>query len=201
MKTKIIKTSITIIILIICIILYKLPTISLWRNYNNGVRAFNEKNYNLAATEFNKAMAISENQVLKYNWCISLWADVLKKQKDLKINTINDSSLTALEKKEIISKIEKTQRALNQLLNSQKLNNNYLKRLYYAQGKTFLLEALPEKAKQSFIKSISKDKSFTPPQIEMIKFKTIDQSDPVSELLLNIVEAKSIDIERKWKPF
>ena len=201
MKTKIIKISITIILLLICILLYKLPAISLWRSFNNGVRAFGENNFEQAAVEFNKAVVISDDNILKYNLCISRWADVVKLQQDLKINTINDSSLTVLKKKELMPKIEKAHDALNQLIDAQKISNNYLKKLYYAQGKLFLLEAQPEIAKQSFLKSMSKDKTFTLPQIELVKLKTTDESNFIPELLLNIAEAKPIDIERKWKPF
>ena len=201
MKSKLLKISITIILLLSCVVLYNLPTISLWRSFNNGVRAFNEKNYDRAATEFNKAMGISDDFILKYNWCTSLWTDVMKKQKDLKITAIDDSSLTVSERNEITAKIEKVHIALNQLLDLQELNNKYLKKIYYAQGKLFLLEALVDKAKQSFLNSISKDQNFTLPQAELVKLKTEDEQDPAHQLLINIAEAKPIDIERKWNPF
>ena len=65
MKTKILKISTGIIILVVCITLYKLPIITSWRNYNNGIRAFSEKSYIRAAEEFHEGMTISDDPVLK----------------------------------------------------------------------------------------------------------------------------------------
>ena len=137
MKTKILKISVTLIFIALCFMLYKLPVISLWRKYNNGIRAFSEKKYEQAASEFNEAVELLDDPILKYNRSISLWSDVMRRQKDLKINTIEDSSLTETEKKTLSSIIEKTQAALNEILNVPQIDAKFLAKLYYMQGKLF----------------------------------------------------------------
>jgi len=192
MKSKIVKPVIIVLCIVISLFLYKLPIITSWRNYNNGVRAFNENNFQLAAVKFDQAKMGSKNPILEYNRCISLWSGILKKQKDKK----------NAEKNEIIQSIHATNQAITNLLRRQTLKNDYLAKLGYAKGTLFLITSQIDSAKNSFQQAISWDKSFTPPLVEMVKLESTSwESVSVPTLLVNITSVEPLDINRKWKPF
>jgi len=201
MKAKIVKYLIVAICLALIVLLYQSSKISLWRHYNKGTRAYSERNYDQAASEFEKASTLSDDPILKYNRGVSLWTSVMKKKSDLKITTVNDATITESAKTELIQRIEKSDEALQQLLAFPDLSSKLRAKVNYARGMLFLIKSEQEAAQQAFDSSLLADPKFIPSLFEMANMTESDRFDPMSQLVLNSTKLESIEIIKNWKPF
>lgn len=201
MKAKIVKWGSAIVGIILLVLLFQSSTISLWRHYNKGVRAYTERDFDQAAAEFQGASALSVDPILKYNQGISLWNGVMKRKNDLKISTVKDTTLNESIRTELIQRIEESEAVLQQLLTLPDLNSKLNAKVNYARGMLFLLKSETALAQQAFSSSLNADPKFIPALFEMATMATSARFDPMSQLVLTSSQVESIEIIKNWKPF
>ncbi len=200
MKSKIVKTLIWIIVIVVAVLVYKSPKVSAWRNYNNGMRAYKENNYQQAAGAFSKAFNIYSNPNLKFNECISEWAGIMKKQDDLKIDSIADSVLSATDKKFLLKSSQKLKDKIIQLLTVHSLKSKQAATLYYALGMLYMLENQPDKASAAFHASVTQQADFKPALKQLVKANAPEAQSAKTQLILGVVDNEHFEL-MKWKPF
>ena len=200
MKSKIVKSMFWIIVIVVAVFIYNSSMVSAWRNYNNGMRAYKDNNYQQAAGAFGKAHNLYNNPNLKFNECISEWAAIMKKQNDLKINSIADSALSEMNRKLLQNASTEARNKITNLLSVQSLKNKQLAVLYYTLGKLYLLENRPDDARVAFQKSVVQQEDFKPALKQLVKERTSETNSTSNKLLLATVESESIEL-MNWKPF
>jgi tetratricopeptide (TPR) repeat protein len=194
------KSITWIIVIVVAVFIYNSSMVSAWRNYNNGMRAYKDNNYQQAAGAFGKAYNLYNNQNLKFNECISEWAAIMKKQNDLKINSIADSALSEMNRKLLQKSSIEARNKITNLLTVQSLKNKQLAILYYALGKLYLLENRPDDARVAFQKSVAQQENFKPALKQLVRERTSEANSTSKKLLLATVESEPIEL-MSWKPF
>jgi len=193
------------LLLLFVIFLYNTHTISTWRYFNNGVKKFNDSKFDDAAEQFGKALSISNEATIAYNWAISNWMSITSQHNILaKMGDIKPPSET-LEFNILKTKISKCHNVLDSLLKREDLPNNLITKILYVKGKLFLLEGNLDSAQVFFRQTLTKDNNFRPALLELVKLEDVNNpekiTNPEIELLINLTDVEDIGIVKNYNPF
>ncbi|MBD3289730.1 hypothetical protein GF337_13065 [candidate division KSB1 bacterium] len=200
MKSKIGKLTIGILVIAVAVLAYKSPMVSAWRHFNNGMRAYGDSNFQQASAAFSKALKLYDEPAVQYNECISLWAALMKKQKDLKIESIADPELSEADRRNLLKSSQKARNKITDLIDSNTFKSDQSAALLYARGMLLLLENQPREANSAFRESISHKADFTPALKQLVQNQRSEMTPAAERLILATAETAPIEL-RNWKPF
>lgn len=200
MKTIIIKWIAVLVLVILGILTYHSDIISVWRYYNNGVRAFNDRNYKMAAQEFEKAINVRNDPTLKYNQVISAWTQLKQSGTAFVLTGTSDTSKISPDQS-VVDKMMALEKTAQDLLAEKQLPIKYQALLCYSLGEIQLQKPDTSAAVASLGMAVDQRPDFNLALKKLAQINSRLNSTVEQKLLLNNTATEKIDIIQNWKPF
>jgi len=157
------------------------------RDFNFGVRYFNDKKFEAAIRSFERAASARTDPVIAYNLALS--------------HLVALRELATRDQETDLS-LERAAPALASVSSAQELpdlEDEMLAKLGYIEGEIYALIGNPEAAHRAFSRSLSADADFPPTLKAQLKLDTKSDS-ALAKLLLATADVEELELEEKLSP-
>lgn len=164
------------------------------REFNYGVRAYEDERFDTAVRSFRRSVELSPNPTATYNLAVASWAAV----KDAKKRAENGDE-GEVSQEEIGKSIQTAHEAITEALGTEGLEEDQILDLTYLEARLLAVEGKTKEARDRLREALSLEEGFKPALRELVRLDTTERPNPMRELLVALAEDEEPELVTEYK--